>query len=62
MDKEVAVVTVDGKAYYTITNLLKKLNIPYVDIPPNEKIYQQIKLVLTTKREAPLIQHNKVLC
>ncbi|MCS7115894.1 MAG: hypothetical protein NZ896_00285 [Nitrososphaerales archaeon] len=62
LDKEVAVVTIDGRAYYTITNLLKRLNIPYIDIPPNGRIHQRIKLVLTTRKEAPLIQHRKVLC
>ncbi|MDG6994843.1 MAG: hypothetical protein JRN52_02880 [Nitrososphaerota archaeon] len=64
---EVGIATSDGKAYYRITSLLKKINVPYVDIVPDElsrletKGYsiemqsywsRAIKVIVTTKRES----------
>lgn len=57
-----AVATIDGKAYYTITDLLKRLDIPYVNVSPNEKVGTGVKLVLTTVREKRKVDFGNILC
>lgn len=58
----VAVATLDGKAYYTITSLLKNIGISYVDVKPGESIKGDVKLVLTTKKERAKVEFERVLC
>ena len=61
MKAKIAVATVSGKAYYLIVNELKKRNIPFLSLTPTEPIPTEIKVVITTEKERPLIKHEKVL-
>ena len=61
MKAKIAVATVSGKAYYLIVNELKKKNVPFISLTPNDKVPIEIKVVLTTKEEQHLIHHEKIL-
>jgi hypothetical protein len=61
MKAKIAVATVSGKAYYLIVNELKKKNVPFISLMPDDAVPIEIKVVITTKREQPLISHEKVL-
>jgi hypothetical protein len=61
MKAKIAVATVSGKAYYLIVDELKKRNVPFISITPYEPVPMEIKVVLTTERERPLINHENVL-
>jgi hypothetical protein len=61
MKASIAVATVSGKAYYIIVNELKKMNVPFISLTPYEPIPMEIKAVITTERERPLINHETVL-
>jgi len=61
MKAEIAVVTVSGKAYYLIVNEFKRRNIPFLSLTPYESIPMEVRVVLTTREEEALIQHQKVL-
>jgi len=61
MKAKIAVATVSGKAYYLIVDELKKRNVPFISITPYEPVPMEIKVVLTTERELPLINHENVL-
>jgi len=59
---EVAVATLDGRAYFFISSLLKSMGIRFKSLTPNEQIDERVKLVLSTKKERPLIPFDRVLC
>jgi hypothetical protein len=61
MKAKIAVATVSGKAYYLIVKELKRKNIPFLSLTPNEQIPIEIKVVITTEKEQPLINHEKIL-
>lgn len=61
MKAKIAVSTVSGKAYYLIVNELKNMNIPFISLTPYEPIPIEVKVVITTEKEFPLINHEKVL-
>jgi len=61
MKAKIAVATVSGKAYYLIVNELKKRNVPFLSLTPKEPIPIEIKAVITTEKERPLVNHEKVL-
>ncbi|MEM3668872.1 MAG: hypothetical protein QXU38_03665 [Candidatus Bathyarchaeia archaeon] len=61
MKANIAVATTSGKAYYLIVNELKRRNLPFLSLIPNEEIPAEIKIVLTTEKERPLIRHENVL-
>jgi hypothetical protein len=61
MKAKIAVVTVSGKAYYLIVNELKTKNIPFISLTPKDPIPIEIKVVITTKEEQHLINHEKIL-
>jgi hypothetical protein len=61
MKAKIAVATVSGKAYYLIVNELKRKNIPFISLTPNEPIPIEIKVAITTKEEQHLIDHEKIL-
>ncbi|MEM3554041.1 MAG: hypothetical protein QW658_03700, partial [Candidatus Bathyarchaeia archaeon] len=61
MREKVAVATVSGKAYYLIVNELKKANVPFISLTPYEPIPLEIKVVITTEKERPHINHENVL-
>ena len=61
MTAEVAVATVQGKAYFLIVNKLKERGIPFLSLVPGETVPTDIKVVITTEQEKHLINHEKVL-
>jgi hypothetical protein len=61
MSAEVAVVTVQGKAYFLIVNKLKKRGIPFLSLVPGEIVPTDIKVVITTEEEKHIVNHGKVL-
>jgi len=61
MKAKIALATVSGKAYYLIVNELKKVNVPFTSLTPYEPIPMEVKVVITTEKEFPLINHEKVL-
>jgi hypothetical protein len=61
MSAEVAVATVQGKAYFLITNKLKERDIPFLSLVPGETVPTDIKVVITTEEEQYLIRHEKIL-
>lgn len=61
MKARIAVVTVSGKAYYLIVDELKKKNLPFLSLVPNEPIPLEIYVVITTEEESSLIKHENVL-
>ncbi len=61
MKAKIAVATVSGKAYYLIVNELKRKNISFLSLTPNESIPIEIKVVITTEGEKSLIHHEKIL-
>ena len=61
MKAKIAVATVSGKAYYLIVNELKRKNIPFISLTPNDIIPIEIKVAITTKEEQHLIDHEKIL-
>jgi len=61
MKASIAVATVSGKAYYLIVNELRKKNVPFLSLTPSESIPVEVKVVITTEREKPLISHGKIL-
>lgn len=61
MKAKIAVATVSGKAYYLIVSELKKKNVPFFSLTPNERIPIEVKVVITTEEERPLIKHEKIL-
>ena len=61
MKAKIAVATVSGKVYYLIVNELKRKNIPFISLTPNDVIPIEIKVVITTKEEQKLLNHEKIL-
>jgi hypothetical protein len=61
MKARIAVATVSGKAYYLIVDRLKERNLPFLSVIPNEPIPTEIKVVITTEKEVPQVQHEKTL-
>jgi predicted RNase H-like nuclease (RuvC/YqgF family) len=59
--EKVAVATVEGKAYFLIVNLLRERNIPFVSLVPGDSVSAEVKVVITTEGEKPLIKHEKIL-
>ena len=61
MTAEVAVVTVQGKAYFFIVSKLKERYIPFLSLVPGETVPTDIKVVITTEQEKHLIRHGRIL-
>jgi hypothetical protein len=61
MNEKIAVATVSGKAYYLIVNELKRRNVPFLSLIPNDPIPAEVKAVITTKKEEHMIKHEKIL-
>lgn len=61
MKVKVAVATVQGKAYFYITNELKQRKIPFFSLIPGQPIPVGVKLVITTEKEKHLVKHDKIL-
>jgi hypothetical protein len=61
MKANIAVATVSGKAYYLIVSELRKKNMPFLSLTPNEPIPVEVKVVITTEKEKHQINHERVL-
>jgi len=61
MKAKIAVATVSGKAYYLLVNELKKRNVSFLSLTPNDTAPIDVKVVITTKKERPKITHENVL-
>jgi hypothetical protein len=61
MRVKVAVVTVQGKAYFHIVKLLKENNTSFFSLIPNDSIPAEVKVVITTPEEQNKIVFGKIL-
>lgn len=61
MKARIAVATVSGKAYYLIVNELRRYSVPFISLTPFDPIPMEVRVVITTKKEKPLINHERVL-
>jgi hypothetical protein len=61
MKEKVALATIQGKAYFLIVNELKERNIPFISLIPGKHVPAEVKAVITTEKEKPLINHPKIL-
>ncbi len=61
MREKVAVATVSGKAYFLLINELKERNVDFVSLMPGDAVPAEVKAVITTAKEKPLIKHEKIL-
>ncbi len=61
MKAKVAVVTVNGKAYFHLVSMLKENNVPFFTLITGEPVPAEVKIVLTTEEEKPKITHGKIL-
>jgi hypothetical protein len=61
MKAKIAVATVSGKTYYLLVSELKRKNISFISLTPNEPIPVEVRVVLTTREEKPLINHERIL-
>ena len=55
----IAVITLDSKAYYKITKILKDHNFSFLSLTPNERIPSFVNLVITTELEKHLALKTK---
>ncbi len=61
MKAEIAVATVSGKAYYLLVNELKRRDISFLSLTPQEVVPLDLSVVLTTEKESGLIRHPNIL-
>jgi hypothetical protein len=61
MKPKIALVTVSGRAYYLLVNELKRRDLSFLSLTPNDRIPLDIKVVITTKKERCKIIHQIVL-
>jgi hypothetical protein len=61
MKANIAVATVDGKAYFAIVKKLKERNIPFISLIPGKIVPADIRVVITTNKEKHQIKHEKIL-
>ena len=53
--------TLDGKAYYKITSILKKIKVPFTSIAPGAEIPEGVKLAITSAKEKDLVSGIDVI-
>lgn len=61
MKAEIALATVSGKAYYLLVSELKQRNLPFLSLKPGDSVPLDVKVVITTRKERPLVKHPMVL-
>jgi len=61
MKEKVAVATVSGKAYFQLINELKERGIDFLSIIPGQPVPAEAKVVVTTEKEKPIINHERIL-
>lgn len=59
---KVAIATLNAKAYYTLTLLLKGMNVSYESITPGEVMNLDVRLILTTRSEKEKMGGRETLC
>jgi len=59
--EKVAVATVKGKAYFLIVGELREQHIPFISLVPGQPVPSEVKVVITTQSERPLIIHEKIM-
>jgi len=61
MKEKIAVATVSGKAYYRLVNELKQRDLLFLSLVPGEPVSSSIKVIITTEKEKPLMNHPNIL-
>lgn len=61
MRAKVAIATLLGKAYFIIVSELKQRRIPFISVFPGDPVPTEIQVVVTTRKEAPLVSHHRVI-
>lgn len=61
MRAKIAVATVSGRAYYKLVNELKGRGLLFLSLVPGETVPSTVKVVMTTEKEKPLIEHTNVI-
>ncbi len=61
MRAEIAVATVSGKAYYLLVSELKRRGLNFLSLKPTDRAPLNVKVVITTAEERPLITHPNIL-
>lgn len=61
MKPKIAIATVSGKAYYLLVSELKKRNVSFLSLTPNDTVPIDIRVIITTKKERSEIVHENVL-
>lgn len=61
IDKKVAIATLNAKAYYILSSLLKDLKIPFTSAVPGQDIDATVTLVLTTIGEKDIVGDRTLL-
>lgn len=61
MTANIAVATVSGKAYYKLVKELKERRLVFLSLVPSGEIPSTVKVVVTTEKEKPLIEHPNVI-
>ena len=59
--REIAVVTISGKAYYKLVTELKKRKISFLSLKPEDHIPFYVNVVITTESEKEKIQFKNVI-
>ncbi len=59
--KILAVATDNFEFYYDIVKELKQRDIPFVSLSPRDSIPNTVEVVVTSKTEAPIIDHSRVI-
>lgn len=57
---DIAIVTSSGKAYYKLVTELKKRELTFLSLTPNEPIPKNVMLVITTSRDKKKVDHPQV--
>jgi hypothetical protein len=61
MTEKIAVATVSGKAYFLIVNELRERKMAFLSLIPGDPVPVEAKVVITTKKEKHLINHERTL-
>jgi len=61
MDGQIAIATLSGRAYYSLTSELKKRHLPFLSLTPTDSIPPQVTVVITTAKEKRQVKHPNLL-
>jgi hypothetical protein len=57
---DIAIVTSSGRAYYKLVTELKKREITFLSLTPNQAIPKSVRVVITTKRDQKMVDHPQI--